>query len=1100
MKIVEYSICAAVLAGALAGFAGEWNMNADWRFAKARVPMPLKNAMASMERGGRGVEAPGYDDSGWELVSVPHPVNAHDTFDDHAVDAGEATFFRGMMFYRKEFDLPEEGEKYFLVFENVRQTLYLWVNGSFAGYYEAGIAPSAYDITGFVKKTGNVVCVATDNTAARGTKVFARETIPGHEPGDMSGRAWQWNTTDFNEVQGGLVGNVKLVVKRSKAYFTLPYYNNLKTTGQYVSARNFDFAHGAAEICVRAEVRNETGRAVDAKVRVTVADAGSGQVVARGENAAAPIRAARDAGARFSTALESDVYSPASAPTGLKGPECAVIEVSLAARGLTFWSPDTPHLYDVVIELVEGGGVIDSETIRTGFRQVEYNAAEGGLKINGENVWLTGYAQRSTGEWAAIGVPPDWLQDYDAALIRRSNANFTRWMHVAPKPAPVRAFDKFGIVNVVPAGDKEGDVTGRAWAQRVEAMRDAMIYFRNSPSVVFWEAGNNAISPEHMREMVELKKLLDPEGYRFMGCRTLQTKEQVAEAEYVGTMLHRHEMPAFNSMKALGRFMPMMETEYARQESPRRVWDDYTPPDYDYRGRWLNGGKKETGYDVYDQTQEDFARTTAAEYAAFYAARASGRRERTYSAAAALCWTDSNQHGRNSFSENCRSSGRVDAVRIPKENFHVYRVMQSQDPAVMVVGHWSYPKAEEGNYLYPEKKFNGHFMEETGSMGVRDAKSKTVYAIGSVHCASVELVVNGVSKGVNSKPDNIFIYSFPGIDITESGRIEAIARDEAGNIIARDEIKTFAGPGVVKTKVVTGPAGFSADGADIAMVDFRLVDAAGTVHPYASDRIDFKLEGDGVFMGGWNSGTFGETSPVGKNFVNLECGIARVFVKAGRTPGKIRLAWKCANGQNGVVELETRPFAVKGGASATPPAAFKPNSRTFARKTTAPAVQDLATATQGAVAYEVFVNGRAVSFRADGLGAPVKLDANTGVVCEFAPVLQALKDAGAKLEFTVEPKKIPASKKWLRQLSSTPFAPMVTVRTGGREIDAVAGFTEFFLDNGKDKNLTNCEVFDAKPKRGIVCGELPALVGYIPGVEIKVNDSRRRVDLEIVKP
>ena len=37
--------------------------------------------------------------------------------------------------------------KSFLTFETVRQTIYLWVNGRFAGYYEAGIAPCAFDVT-----------------------------------------------------------------------------------------------------------------------------------------------------------------------------------------------------------------------------------------------------------------------------------------------------------------------------------------------------------------------------------------------------------------------------------------------------------------------------------------------------------------------------------------------------------------------------------------------------------------------------------------------------------------------------------------------------------------------------------------------------------------------------------------------------------------------------------------------------------------------------------------------------------------------------------------------------------------------------------------
>ena len=39
-----------------------------------------------------------------------------------------------------------------------------------------------------------------------------------------------------------------------------------------------------------------------------------------------------------------------------------------------------------------------------------------------------------------------------------------------------------------------------------------------------------------------------------------------------------------------------------------------------------------------------------------------------YSATAALCWTDSAQHGRQAYSENGRMSGRVDAVRNKKQN------------------------------------------------------------------------------------------------------------------------------------------------------------------------------------------------------------------------------------------------------------------------------------------------------------------------------------------------------------------------------------------------------------------------------------------------
>ena len=1152
------AIVLAIAIMALAGpsTAATHSLNADWRFMKAPKTIPLAQAKASVETAGVKVEEAAYDDSAWEAVSVPHPINAHDSFDDRAVDAGEASFWRGMAFYRKRFALDAAPEgKAFIAFETVRQSVYLWVNGKFAGYYEAGIAPCAFDVTSLLRAGENLICVATDNCAARGTKLFMHETIPGHTPGDMSGAAYQWNTTDFNEVQGGLVGNVSLVLKPSKTYLTLPYYNNLKTVGIYVTAKDFDFAKGAATICVKAEARNEdVSRRGEMRRRGAASEGRFGEAEPEGcasireaqrfgirvevkdirqpttdirlsivDSRLSRILPASDAGKVYPTALEGDVYENAPQPTRVASPETSVLEAECRASGLVFWSPETPHLYDVVVSLVgEDGRVLDMETIRTGFREVKYDAASGGLKINGKNVWLTGYAQRATDEWAAIGVAPDWLQDYDAALIRKSNANFVRWMHVAPKPAPVRAFDKFGVVNAAPAGDKEGDVSGRAWAQRMEAMRDTMIYFRNSPSVVFWEAGNNQISPAHMKEMVELKKLIDPDGFRFMGCRTLQTKEQIKEAEYVGTMLHRHETPAFNSMQALGKFIPMMETEYARQESPRRSWDDFTPPDYDYRGRFLNGGKKETGFDVYDQTQEDFALSTAKEYAEFYGARASGRGARTYSAVAALCWTDSNQHGRQSFSENCRSSGRVDAVRLPKVNFSVFRVMQFEDPAVMLVGHWSYPKLAKDNYMYPVKKYNGHFMEETGEMAQRDPLHKTVYAIGSVHCASVELLVNGKSKGVVTKPDHAFVYAFTNVDVTESGKAEVVARDKTGKEIARHAVKSFVGDGRIETKVTTGPKGWLADGSDIAMIDIRLVDANGTIHPFASDKITFELSfkpdsqlptlnsqlptsNSPVFMGGWNSGVFGEASPIGKDFVNLECGMARVFVKAGRSPGKAMLKWKTVGrddliAPSGEIVLELKPFAVNNGISPAPQQTFPANTRTFTRKTSAEAVQDFASSDSAkAVPYAIRVNGKPVVF-AKGMGEPVKPDDNTGVCCAYEPVLAALKAAGAELEYTVEPKRIPANKKWLRRLCPSPFTPMVTVKAGGREIDACAGFTELFIDNGREKNLTNCEIYGVGKKNAkIVCGELAALIGYIPGVKIEIDERSKTARISVSK-
>lgn len=62
------------------------------------------------------------------------------------------------------------------------------------------------------------------------------------------------------------------------------------------------------------------------------------------------------------------------------------------------------------------------------------------------------------------------------------------------------------LCDTQPAGDKERENFGRQWKQRVELMRDVIIAFRNSPSILFWEAGNNSINKEHMAEMRAIKR------------------------------------------------------------------------------------------------------------------------------------------------------------------------------------------------------------------------------------------------------------------------------------------------------------------------------------------------------------------------------------------------------------------------------------------------------------------------------------------------------------------------------------------------------------------------------------------------------------------
>ena len=914
-----------------------YNMNFGWKFTKTRVATPMKDAMESMVKNGKAFYEIGYDDSDWESVSVPHAPNAEDSFDNIIKDAGEASLYRGYMMYRKHFTLDDVLNKKFIIeFEAVRQTIYLYINGSFIGYYEHGTAPAGFDISSFVKEGDNLIALITDNCAYRGANFTTVETIPGNTPGDQSGWGYQWNQKDFNEVQGGITGNVNLYVT-GLVYQTRPLYNNLKTTGNYIYPSDFDLKNKTATINVKAEVRNEWDKDTTVTLGVYVAD--GEKVISYFESNPTTVPVASDKGALFQTVVPLDAYEENPAPTNADTVDVTYITASAKVENLTFWSIDNPYLYDVYTVLIVDKEAVDVQKITTGFREVIYDIDNGGLLINGEPTYLKGYAQRSTNEWAAIGVANDWLTDYDMELVRESGSNFIRWMHVTPKPVAIRAGDKYGVVSVCPAGDKEGDVDKRTWDMRMESMRDAIIYFRNSPSVIFYEAGNAKISAEHMQEMTDIKNVLDPSGYRFMGCRSITNPDQIEACEWVGTMIYRYDEWAKSSMATVDNFVPILETEYKRDESPRRVWDDYSPPNYDYVNKWLGDGAKKTdGYDVWDQTQESFSVYQASNYdgyAYFYNNRVGGDTGKDYySGAAIMVWSDSNMHGRNAGSENCRTSGKVDPVRIKKPVFYAMQVMQSETAKVHIVGHWNYPENTPENYNYFTKEWNGTYWEPTQTTARRDPTDKTVYVFGSELVDKIELYVNGSLVGTNNTPYDNYVYEFPHIDVTKSGYISAIAYNYEGDVIAMDRINTAGEAKSIRLTPVTGPKGLIADGSDVCYFDVEVVDEDGNVCPLAYDKINFTLDGDGVFLGGYNSGTFDETSVIHKDYCFAENGVNRVFVRS--TPdGKAFTLTATAEGLEGAtVTVEMTPFTLTAGMTQTPQQAKAMNTFKIERDNT----------------------------------------------------------------------------------------------------------------------------------------------------------------------
>ncbi len=785
-----------------------YNFNPGWKFIKQEVA---------------GCEAPAFDDSKWDAISTPHTYNDVDSFDEWIRTSGEVTIYTGPAQYRKHFKLPAAaaGNKVILEFEGMRQAARFWVNGKRVGLYENGVNAMGVDITDAVTfgDQENVLAVWLTNAQ--------------NYQEEASKQGYQWESRGFNPNYGGINQNVWLHVV-PKVYQTLPLLYGLNTTGTYVYPSNFNIAGKTATVNIEAQVRNESGQAQAVEYSAVVVD-GAGNI-------------------------HGQVKAPVQ---NLPAGQTVVIKTSGPIQNINWWSTDSPNLYDVYGILTVGGKAVDVNKITTGFRKAEFKggAGKGGVYINDKFVYLKGYAPRSTNEWAAVGgAYPDWMSTFDMDLLHSGNGNYIRWMHISPKPRDSRNCDRVGIVQVCPAGDNEGNPPEGEWIQRVAVMRNSMIYYRNSPSILFWEAGNAGIPAARMQQMVNIRKELDPNGGRVAGCRTLSDPAATGVAEYFGVMVGQdRQTDALSTPTAMFRafsferrdLVPFIETEDFRDEAARRFWDAFSPPNFVLK----QGPNDMAGY--FHPSSEDFCLAAARRYNDYWSNRISNTdpAHARWSAYASIIWADSNQHGRMGSSAVCRVSGKVDAVRIPKQAYYLHRVMQNEQPDVHIIGHWNYPA---------------------------DTK-KTMYVAAS-NAEGVELFVNGVSKGKATTPTSGFIFPFPNI-AWEAGAIKAVAFKGA-QALATHEIKTVGPAKSLKLTAHTGPKGLLADGSDVVFFDVEVVDAQGNRCPLEEGRVDFTMTGPGIWRGGVNVGILKSTNNM---YLNTECGINRVFIRSTLTPGKITL-------------------------------------------------------------------------------------------------------------------------------------------------------------------------------------------------------------------
>jgi len=167
------------------------------------------------------------------------------------------------------------------------------------------------------------------------------------------------------------------------------------------------------------------------------------------------------------------------------------------------WSPDDPYLYDLVIELLQEGDLVDSARSYFGMRKIEMKKDEAGVnRLFLNNEALFQYGPLDQGWWpdGLYTAASDEALRYDIVALKRLGCNMMR-KHVKIEPDRLYYWcDKLGLMvwQDMPSGDKSigrkngsdlerSEQSARQFELELKRMIDT---FGNHPSIVMWVVFN----------------------------------------------------------------------------------------------------------------------------------------------------------------------------------------------------------------------------------------------------------------------------------------------------------------------------------------------------------------------------------------------------------------------------------------------------------------------------------------------------------------------------------------------------------------------------------------------------------------------------------
>jgi beta-galactosidase len=534
------------------------------------------------------------------------------------------------------------------------------------------------------------------------------------------------------------------------------------------------------------------------------------------------------------------------------------------------WSVEDPYLYKAVTQIFKDGKLIDEYTTTFGIRYFAFDVDKG-FSLNGKHLKINGVCDHH--DLGCLGTAINYRAlQRQLEILKQMGCNAIRTSHNPPAPELLELCDKMGFIVLDEAFDMwkiekskyDYHLYWDEWHKK--DLEDMVLRDRNHPCVIIWSIGNeinegwdtkdtsqNNPSAILAKELSYIVHSLDTTRPITSALNNPNRNNPIyfsGALDLIGYNYDNNNLANFHQRFPGKKFLG---TETVSALATRGHYDINVPSDSIRRWpeRWdkpFDKGNADLSVSAYDQVSAPWGSTHEEAWKVF---------KKYDFLSGQFIWTGFDYIGEPTpYPWPARSSyfGIIDLAGFPKDIYYMYQSEWSAKTVLHILPHWNWKRGD----------------------------TVDVWAYYN-HADNVELFLNGKSLGTRKKTgEDLHVkWHVP----FEPGTLKAVSKMN-GDVVLTKEIKTAGMP--AKIILIADRDRIIADGKDLSFVTVKIVDTQGNLVPDASNKVKFKLTGEGTIAGVDNGSETSMESFKGSERAAFN-GLALAVVQSKQKSGNIQL-------------------------------------------------------------------------------------------------------------------------------------------------------------------------------------------------------------------